>query len=185
LLDLYGYVDRDGDGWREQPDGKPLLLEMATEPNQQTRRFDELMRRDMAAIGLRIVFRPAQWPEQYKAARAGKLMMWMMGNTASSSDGLEALQFLYGPQSGNQNISRFRHKAFDALYDRMQVIPDGPEREALFLKAKRLQAAYLPIKTHVHRFRNDVTQPWLIGYRRPIFRSEFWHFVDIAPRPPA
>ena len=32
LLDLYGYVDRDGDGWREQPDGKPLLLRLATWP---------------------------------------------------------------------------------------------------------------------------------------------------------
>ncbi len=30
LLDLYGYVDRDGDGWREQPDGQPLTLEYAT-----------------------------------------------------------------------------------------------------------------------------------------------------------
>jgi ABC-type transport system substrate-binding protein len=26
LLDLYGYVDRNGDGWREQPDGSPLVL---------------------------------------------------------------------------------------------------------------------------------------------------------------
>jgi hypothetical protein len=26
--------DRDGDGWREQPDGKPLVLEMATQPDQ-------------------------------------------------------------------------------------------------------------------------------------------------------
>ena len=30
LLDLYGYVDRDGDGWREQPDGSPLVLAYAT-----------------------------------------------------------------------------------------------------------------------------------------------------------
>jgi ABC-type transport system substrate-binding protein len=30
LLDLYGYVDRNGDGWREQPDGSPLVLVMAT-----------------------------------------------------------------------------------------------------------------------------------------------------------
>jgi ABC-type transport system substrate-binding protein len=30
LLDLYGYVDRNGDGWREQPDGRPLVLSMAT-----------------------------------------------------------------------------------------------------------------------------------------------------------
>ena len=27
LLDMYGYVDRDGDGWREQPDGEPLVLD--------------------------------------------------------------------------------------------------------------------------------------------------------------
>ena len=29
LLDMYGYVDRDGDGWRERPDGAPLTLEYA------------------------------------------------------------------------------------------------------------------------------------------------------------
>ena len=32
LLDTYGYVDRDGDGWREQPDGSPLVLEKASSP---------------------------------------------------------------------------------------------------------------------------------------------------------
>jgi ABC-type transport system substrate-binding protein len=25
LLDMFGYVDADGDGWREQPDGSPRL----------------------------------------------------------------------------------------------------------------------------------------------------------------
>ena len=25
---MFGYVDRDGDGWRELPDGKPLVLEV-------------------------------------------------------------------------------------------------------------------------------------------------------------
>ncbi|MFN9746162.1 MAG: ABC transporter substrate-binding protein, partial [Betaproteobacteria bacterium] len=30
LLDLYGWTDRNGDGWREQPDGKPLVLQIAT-----------------------------------------------------------------------------------------------------------------------------------------------------------
>ena len=37
LLDLYGYTDRNGDGWREQPDGQPLLLEYATQPDQLSR----------------------------------------------------------------------------------------------------------------------------------------------------
>lgn len=179
LLDAYGYVDRNGDGYREMPDGSPLVLEVATQPDAQSRQYDELWQRSFDALNIRVKFFAGKWPEQMKAARAGKLMLWMMGNSAGSPDGLEALQYLYGPQSGNQNISRFRNKDFDALYERMLVMPDGPEREALFLQAKRIQAAYLPIKTHVHRIRSDITQPWLLGYRRPIFRNEFWHFVDI------
>ena len=39
LLDLYGYVDRDGDGWREQPDGSPLVLEYATQPDDLSRQL--------------------------------------------------------------------------------------------------------------------------------------------------
>ena len=30
LLDKFGYVDRDGDGWRDLPDGKPFTLLMAS-----------------------------------------------------------------------------------------------------------------------------------------------------------
>lgn len=179
LLDAYGYVDRNGDGWREMPDGSPLLLEVATQPDSQSRQYDELWQRSFDALHIRVKFFAGKWPEQMKSARAGKLMLWMMGNTANSPDGLETLQYLYGPQAGNQNISRFRLKEFDDLYDRMLVMPDGPEREALLLQAKRIQAAYMPIKTHVHRIRNDISQPWLLGYRRPMFRNEFWHFVDI------
>src|SRR5205085_1337639 len=41
LLDLYGYVDRDGDGWRELPNGTPLVLEMATQSSQTDRQFNE------------------------------------------------------------------------------------------------------------------------------------------------
>ena len=38
LLDTYGYVDRNGDGWREQPDGSPLGLEKAASPSEIERR---------------------------------------------------------------------------------------------------------------------------------------------------
>ena len=36
LLDLYGYTDKDGDGWRDQPDGKPWSP-YNTEPNAEQR----------------------------------------------------------------------------------------------------------------------------------------------------
>jgi ABC-type transport system substrate-binding protein len=51
LLDMHGYVDKDGDGWRDQPDGQPLLLEYATQPDQQSRQLNELWKKNMDAIG--------------------------------------------------------------------------------------------------------------------------------------
>ncbi|MCX2862037.1 ABC transporter substrate-binding protein [Paucibacter sp. PLA-PC-4] len=182
LLDMYGYVDKDGDGWRDQPDGGQLALEVATQPDALSRQYDELWTINFKRVGIRTKFFAGKWPEQLKAARAGKLQLWMMGTTANAPDGLQALQRFYGPQAGNQNLSRFKSAEFDALYERMQALPDGPEREALFLQAKRLQTAYMPTKTHVHRIVNDIAQPWLIGYRRPLFRNEFWHLIDVLPR---
>ena len=179
LLDLYGYVDKDGDGWRDRPDGQPLVLELGTQPDQQRRQLDELFRRDMDALGLRSVFRNAKWPENLKSARAGKLMMWMVGSTAAAPDGQGALAKLDGRQLGGQNLSRFKLAEFDALYDRMSALPDGPERLALFEQAKRLAVAYAPYKVHVHRLITDMTQPWLLGYRRPLFWQEFWQYIDI------
>ena len=42
LLDMHGYIDKDGDGWREQPNGEPLVIEYATSPDQQSRQLNEL-----------------------------------------------------------------------------------------------------------------------------------------------
>ena len=47
LLDTFGYLDRDGDGWRERPDGSPLLLEVATQSDQAQRGLDELFKKNM------------------------------------------------------------------------------------------------------------------------------------------
>ena len=179
LLDLHGYVDKNGDGWRDQPDGKPFTLEVATQPDQTSRQFDELWKKNMERIGIRVKFFPGKWPEQLKAARAGKLMLWTLGSSAAGSDGQGSLARLYGPQSGSQNLARFKNPEFDKIYERMQVMADGPERDDLFDQAKRIAVAYMPYKITVHRFNNDLVQPWVIGYRRPVFWNEWWQHVDV------
>jgi ABC-type transport system substrate-binding protein len=179
LLDLYGYVDRDGDGWREQPDGQPLQLRMATQPSQETRRFDELMKRDMQAIGLRIDFQPAQWPEQYKAARAGKLMMWSVGGRAGAPDGIQGLLRYDGAAAGGVNLSRFDRPEMNALIDRLLGLPDGPERDAVFDQAKRMTVAWMPYKLRVHTVQIALMQSKLVGFRRPLFWNQWFDVVDL------
>ena len=179
LLDVYGYVDRDGDGWREQPDGKPLVIDYATQPDSLSRQFDELWKKKMDALGVKLRIKPAQWPEQLKSARAGQLMVWQLGYTASNPDVQDGLQLLYGPASGGTNLGRFKDARFDRLYDHMQSLPDGPERLADLRQALAIVTAYAPMKINTHTIVNVLTQPWLLGYRRPAFGSMFWQFVEI------
>ena len=179
LLDMHGYIDRNGDGWREQPDGQPLLLVRRTFPDSFERQLDELWQKNMANIGVKVQFTFAKWPENLKAMQAGKLQIWRVGSSASRLDGQGAFQRLYGPSTGAANLSRFKLPAYDALYDQMSALPNGPEREALFREAKRLSTVYAPYKQHVHRIYADMAQPWLVGYRRALFGNRWWHMVDI------
>jgi ABC-type transport system substrate-binding protein len=126
-----------------------------------------------------VVFDIAQWPENLKAARAGKLAVWHLGGMGAGADGQGALARFDSEQVGGQNMARFKLPAFDALLARMRVIEDGPERDALFEQAKKLALAYMPYKYRVHRILTDMAYPWVIGYRRPVFWNEWWQYVDI------
>ena len=179
LLDLHGYVDRDGDGWRDQPDGSRLVLEYSTSPDQTSRQLSELWQKNMNAIGIRIEFKVAKWPEQLKASRGGKLMMWGVGWSAGSPDADTFLGLGYGPNKGQSNHARFDLPAYNKLYEAQLVLPDGPEREAVIAQAKKLMVAYMPYKVHVHRIWTDLAHPWVQGYYANHFRGLFWKYVDV------
>jgi ABC-type transport system substrate-binding protein len=181
LLDMHGYVDKNGDGWREQPNGEPLLLEYATSPDQQNRALNELWKRNMDALNIRIEFKVAKWPEHLKASRAGKLMMWGVGWNGAVPDGDTFLGLAYGPNKGQSNHARFDLPAYNALYERQRRLPDGPERLALMTEAQKLLVAYMPLKIHVHRVFTDLAHPWVKGYHRNIFVREFYKYVDVDP----
>jgi len=179
LLDMFGYVDKDGDGWRDMPDGKPLVLQYSTTPDAASRELNEIWKKNMDAAGIRIEFKAGKWPEHLKAARAGKLMMWGLGYTAANPDGAGALALGYGPAKGEGNLPRFENTEFDRLYQKQQLMPDGPERLAIMQRAVKILVAYMPYKFTTHRILTDMTQPWLLGYRRHPVDSGFWRYVDI------
>ena len=163
LLDVYGYVDRDGDGWRERPDGAPLLLEYLSTPGQRSRAINEQWRRYLRAVGLRIEFRTMQFPELLKNARAGRFMLVGGGYGAGGPDPTTLINLAYSGSIGGFNRSRFRLAAYDRLYEQQATLPDGPERAAALREAARLLAAHMPLKCMYHQVQSRLLQPWVIG----------------------
>jgi ABC-type transport system substrate-binding protein len=181
LLDMYGYVDRDGDGYRETPDGKPLVLQHNTTPTARDQQFDELWKRSMDEIGLRININKGKWPDHLKASNAGKLMMWQLGGSAASPDAGGTLQTLYGPNAGFKgNRAFFKLPAYDAAYEKAEQLPHSPERTRLYQEMARLVVAYAPWKLNTHRIISDLYYPYVVGFRRPMVQTQsWWRFVDI------
>lgn len=179
LLDIFGYVDRDGDGWREQPDGSALELEIASSSSQLDRKQNEVWRRSLDAIGIKTKFKVAPWPELLKLSSAGKLMIWGYGWQLTEPDSDTIVGMAYGPNKNQTNDSHFDLAAFNKLYEQQRALPDGPERKALLLEATRLMVAYMPYLLHLHRVVADLSQPWVIGFRRHPLTTATWTYVDV------
>ncbi len=181
LLDLYGYVDRNGDGWRELPDGSPLVLTSLTTPDGFQRERDQVFQKSLAAVGIRIEYKVGKWPDNLKTMRSGKFQMWELAGTASLPDGQDTLARFQTTRIGSYNYARFSMPAFDELLGRMSHLPNGSERLALLAEATRLATAYMPYKYRGHRYITDMAHRQVVGYRRPALWVNWWEYVDIVP----
>jgi ABC-type transport system substrate-binding protein len=179
LLDRFGYVDKDGDGWRDLPDGKPLKLSIGSDPSALSRQYDELWQRNLTAVGIRTEFVKQKWPDLLKMARYGQLQMWFLGNINTTPEGFGFMSLLYGPHSGFANLARFNLPEFNRLYEQARKLPDGPERTRLFGKMSELVNAYAPWLLNAYRYENVLVQPWVLGFKHTVFDWHPWKYYDI------
>ena len=182
LLDRFGYTDRDGDGYRELPDGKPLTLVLASTTDAAARTSDELWKRNMDALGLRITFLKNKWPELNKMSEAGQLMMWGLGWTSAIPEGIDNYTYFVSTNIGTSNDARMRLPAFDALYEKSRILPDGPQRTAVFDQMNDMIFNFAPWILTDYPYRNMLVQPWVKGYKLNTFVEQQWRYLDVGPR---
>jgi len=179
LLDLFGYVDRDGDGYRELPDGRPLVIEYSSTPAFVDRQYDELWKKSLNAVGIRMSSRKAKWPDLLKATKAGQFQFRGLAWGADYPDAENFLQLLYGPNTGQSNDARFGLPAYDRLYEKAKQLPDSPERSRIYEEMTRLILVYAPWKLGTYRVDGNLIHPWVIGYKKhPILRAP-WRYLDV------
>ncbi|MDR2016966.1 MAG: ABC transporter substrate-binding protein [Burkholderiales bacterium] len=180
LLDSFGFK-RGKNGFRTMPDGSPLLLKYATGTTSLDRQFNELWKKAMDVIGVRIEFQPGKFSDNLKAAKACQLQMWGSAWIADYPDGDNFVQLLYGPNTGQSNNGCYESKAFDALYEASRKLPDSPERNHLFLEMTRQMEVDGAWVLGVSRERNTLIRPWVLGYKKHPVMNATWIYLDIDP----
>jgi len=186
LLDMFGYVDRDGDGYREAPDGSPFSFQHASVPTLRERQRNELWKKSMDAIGLRVTFDKVEiLPELRKQAQNGRVQSFSYGWIADFPDGENFLQLLYKGSIGQVNYAMFDLPEYNALYERVKRLPDSPARNELISRMVKLIVVYAPWLVETYKAQNILVQPWVLGYRKHPFAHQPWKYLDIdtARRP--
>ncbi len=186
LLDMFGYVDRNGDGYREAPDGSPLSFQHASVPNLRERQRNELWKKSMDAIGIRVTFdKVEKLPELRKQAKLGRVQSFSYGWIADFPDGENFLQLLWKGSIGQVNYAMFDHPEYNALYERVKRMPDSPARDALVSRMVGLISVYAPWLVETYKAQQVLVQPWVLGYKKHPFAHEPWKYLDIdtARRP--
>ena len=178
LLDRFGYRDRDGDGYRERPDGSPLVLSRATTTDSFAREVDNLWLASMKAIGLRMEVQSAPFAELLKRSLAGQLQMFNLGYRADSASGYSIMATLWGKAPPDTNRSRFRNADYDAAFEAFLRTPPGAQRNALARRMSDIVQAHSPIVYHVFPQAHAFAHPWLRGFHPSNFGNT-WKHLDI------
>jgi ABC-type transport system substrate-binding protein len=179
LLDQFGYVDRDGDGWREAPDGSPLTIAFGSLTQPRFRPWEELWSKTFGLLGLRMELQKMHQAELTKLMMAAKHQLAMSAWNMDFPDGEDFYVILHGGAAGTANSSHFALPAFDRLYDESRLLVDSPERNALYRRMDKLAAAYMPMVMHLYPVRAALTHPWLTGYKPHPAHLEAWKYLDI------
>jgi ABC-type transport system substrate-binding protein len=177
LLDRYGYK-RGPDGFRAMPDGSPLVVRYSSTPTERDRQFDELMKRSLDSIGVRLEIHKDRFPELIKLENECRLMIRGAAWIADYPDGDNFMQLAYGPNSGQSNNACYRSAEYDRRYERSRRLPDGPQRERLYHEMARIIEADTAWLLLDSRYRNVLLQPYVRNFRKhPVLHAE-WLYLD-------
>jgi ABC-type transport system substrate-binding protein len=116
--------------------GQPLVLNYdtaATGPDSKAQL--DWYRKQFAKLGVQLVVRATDYNRFQEKMRKGTAQMFSWGWNADYPDPENFLFLLHGPNGkvdqGGENAANYANPEFDALFERMKNLPDGPERQAL------------------------------------------------------
>ena len=178
LLDRIGYK-KAADGFRNQPDNTPLVVRYSTTPDERGRLFAELIKKSMDSIAVKVDIHIDKFPELLKAEKQCRIMMRGAAWIADYPDGDNFMQLLYGPNAFQSNTACYKSAAYDKLYEKSKLLPDGEERNKLYREMTKIMERDTPWIMNDSRYRNTLLQPQVVGYKKhPVLHAD-WLYVDL------
>ncbi len=161
LLAAAGYPDG-----RDAATGRPLVLyfdTMASGPDARARL--EWYRKQFAKLGIQLVVRATDYNRFQDKLRRGNDQIFEWGWNADYPDPENFFFLLYGPngkvKDGGENAANYANPEFDALFEKMRYMDDGPARRALIDRMNAIVERDAPWVFAYYPKAFSLVQPWV------------------------
>ncbi|MFY7872559.1 MAG: ABC transporter substrate-binding protein, partial [Limnohabitans sp.] len=177
LLDRFGYK-KGQDGWRTHPDGKPLVFTMFSSTSSVDRERDELWKKSLDRIGVRLEVKKDKFPEMLKQGKQCAIPSWALGWTRSA-DAEYVMKILSSKTIGQNNYACFENADYDRYFEELKRLPDGPERTRALRNMYRLIEVYGVVAPGSTSIATRIHHAHVEGYRKhPLLLTE-WKYLDL------
>ena len=166
------------------PEGKglpPISLSFGF-TDADTRNTFDFMRAKAAAAGVQLKGVFSDNPSFIKAIEGGNFQLASYGWIADFADAENFYQLLASRNTApGPNFPAFSNTAYDKAYDAARLMPNGPERLALFKTLNDIVRDEVPVILLVNSLRFGVQQKWLRNFKRNLLEQEFPYLdIDMA-----
>ncbi|MBN1676856.1 MAG: ABC transporter substrate-binding protein [Kiritimatiellae bacterium] len=171
----------------EAKSGKRLQLtvELGSGQEPEVRQSMDLLADFLARIGVTLNPSYNNWPTFLSKVERRQCQLYRLGWIADYPDAENFLQLFYGPnESPGTNHSNYKDPEFDSLYEQVRVMPDSPERTALYRRMADILIEDCPWIYMYHRMAYGLHHHWIRNYKPhdfPYGMTRF-HRIDTAAR---
>jgi peptide/nickel transport system substrate-binding protein len=200
MLDEAGYLDSDGDGWRDDPaTGITFRVTLlGAFGNDIASQIGEIFQANMADCGLDVRLQLLNGEDYFADGPEGPLFgrkfdlaafPWLIGMEPNCS--LYLSSRIPGPENGwkrtYNNQTGFSNEAFDAACETaLNNLPGMPGYESSHQEALRIWSKQMPIIPLFSRLKIAATRPGILNFALDATQtSELWNLygIDLAPVP--
>ncbi|MFA7230685.1 MAG: ABC transporter substrate-binding protein [Victivallaceae bacterium] len=143
------------------------------------RQLAELMVRDMAAIGIKIIPLLNNNPRFFQKMRKGKFQLFRLSWVGDYPDAENFLQLFYGKNAGSCNRVFYRDEKFDRMFEQIMPMPDSPERTRLYEEMVKYITAQCPWIFESFPISFQLNHAWLQNYIPHDFAFARWKYLAI------
>ena len=90
------------------------------------------------------------------------------------------MQLLYGPNTGDANAAGFDQPDYNRMYEETLLLPNGPERQALYDKMNEIVVGYQPWIFGDIRVGSTIIHPNVKGLMVHPILNTAWRYVDLV-----